>query len=193
MASVSTAPRAPLPTAAAVAASYPSSSSLQLDPNPSGRFHAARLRAVRHLAGAAPSRRALAVRCAARSSDADAGGEPRRRGWDAMLHDAFQGAVRRWSEYVSNYWPSAPAAKEVGLGKGFKSYREEEVMNGDEEGEEEEEREVEEVDGKWSWERWKRHFALIEESERLVDELQVISLNYLHGTVDGTSLQMHWF
>ncbi|GJN33377.1 hypothetical protein PR202_gb21972 [Eleusine coracana subsp. coracana] len=169
MASVSTAPRAPLPAAAA---SYPSSSARQLDPNPSGRFHAARLRAVRRLAGAAPSRRAPTVRCAARSSDADSGGEPRRRGWDAMLHDAFQGAVRRWSEYVSNYWPSAPAAKEAGIGKGIKSYREEEVMSGDEEYEEEEERGVDEVDGKWSWERWKRHFALIEESERLVDELQ---------------------
>ncbi|KAK3125976.1 hypothetical protein QOZ80_7BG0612220 [Eleusine coracana subsp. coracana] len=170
MASVSTAPRAPLPAAAA---SYPSSSARQLDPNPSGRFHAARLRAVRRLAGAAPSRRAPTVRCAARSSDADSGGEPRRRGWDAMLHDAFQGAVRRWSEYVSNYWPSAPAAKEAGIGKGIKSYREEEVMSGDEEYEEEEERGVDEVDGKWSWERWKRHFALIEESERLVDELQL--------------------
>ena len=42
-----------------------------------------------------------------------------------------------------------------------------EVMNGDEE------RKVGEEEGKWGWERWKRHFALIEESERLVDELQV--------------------
>ncbi|TVU30318.1 hypothetical protein EJB05_21932, partial [Eragrostis curvula] len=168
MASVSTAPRAPLPAVAAAASSPSSSSSArQLDPNPSGRYHAARLRTVRRLAGAAPSRRAPVVRCAARSSDADASGEPRRRGWEAMLHDAFQGAVRRWSEYVSNHWPSSPAAKEVGQGKVLESYREEELMSGDEEDEEEE------VDGKWSWERWKRHFALIEESERLVDELQL--------------------
>ncbi|CAL4925526.1 unnamed protein product [Urochloa decumbens] len=34
------------------------------------------------------------------------------------------------------------------------------MMSGDEE-------------GKWSWEMWKRHFVLIEESERLVDELQL--------------------
>jgi len=166
MASVSTAPRAPLPAAA----SSPSSAR-QLDPNPSGgRFLAARrLRAVRRLAGAAPSRRAPVVRCSARSPDADAGGERRRRGWDAMLHDAFQGAVRRWSEYVSNYWPPTPAAKEAGTGKRVGSSHEEEAMSGDEEAS----RAEEEEEGMWSWEMWKRHFALIEESERLVDELQV--------------------
>ncbi|CAN6318078.1 unnamed protein product [Urochloa humidicola] len=149
MASVST---APLPAAS-------SSSARQLDPNPSGggRFLAARrLRSVRRLAGATPSRRAPAVRCSARSPDADAGGEPRRRGWDAMLHDAFQGAVRRWSEYVGKYWSPPPAVKEA------------EAMSGDEE-----EWKVEEEEGKWSWEMWKRHFVLIEESERLVDELQL--------------------
>lgn len=58
----------------------------------------------------------------------------------------------------------------------------------------EEEREVGEEEGKWGWERWKRHFALIEESERLVDELQVnfIPIYLLHGSnalnVDGTCL-----
>ncbi|KAL6643231.1 hypothetical protein ACP70R_021412 [Stipagrostis hirtigluma subsp. patula] len=170
MSSVSTAPRAPLP--GAVSASL--SSARQLDPNPSGgRFPAARLRAVRRLAGAAPSRGASAVRCgAARGPDADAGGERRRRGWDAMLHDAFQGAVRRWNEYVSNYWPPPPAAEETGVATRAESPREEEVTSGDEV-EEEGEVEVEEGEGKWSWERWKRHFALIEESERLVDELQL--------------------
>ncbi|XP_062204868.1 protein EXECUTER 1, chloroplastic-like [Phragmites australis] len=166
MAPVSTAPRAPLPAAAAS-----SPCARQLDPNPSGsRFLTTRrLRVVRHLAGASPSRGVSAVRCAARSSDADEGGGQRRWGWEAMLHDVFQGAVRRWSEYVSNYWPSPLAAKEAGLGKRVESSHEEEVMIGDEE----EEREVEEEEGKWSWERWKRHFALIEESERLVDELQL--------------------
>ncbi|CAL4942428.1 unnamed protein product [Urochloa decumbens] len=157
MASVSTAPRVPLP------APSTSSSARQLDPNPiGGRFLAARrLRAVRRLAGAAPSRRAPVVRCSARSPDADAGDEPRRRwGWDAMLHDAFQGAVRRWSEYVSNYWPPPPAAKEAGTGKRAGSSHGAEAMSGDEE-------------RKWSWEMWKRHFVLIEESERLVDELQL--------------------
>ncbi|KAF8672362.1 hypothetical protein HU200_049564 [Digitaria exilis] len=156
MASVSTAPRAPLSAA--------SPSARQLDPNPSGgRFPAGarRLRAVRRLAGPPPSRRAPVVRCSARSPDADAGG---RRGWDAMLRDAFQGAVRRWSEYVSNYWPPPPAGKEAGRGKRVGSYHEEKAMSGDEEDEEE---------GKWSWETWQRHFALIEESERLVDELQL--------------------
>ncbi|KAG2548308.1 protein EXECUTER 1, chloroplastic-like [Panicum virgatum] len=165
MASVSTAPRAPLPAAA----SSPSSAR-QLDRNPSGgRFLAARrLRAVRRLAGAATSRRAPAARCsAARSPDADAGGERRRRGWDAMLHDAFRGAVRRWSEYVSNYWPPTPAAKEAGTGKRVGSSHE--AMSGDEEAS----RAEEEEEGMWSWEMWKRHFALIEESERLVDELQL--------------------
>ncbi|OEL22276.1 Protein EXECUTER 1, chloroplastic [Dichanthelium oligosanthes] len=158
MASVSTAPRALLPAAASS-----SSSARQLDPNPSGsRFLAARrLRVVRRLAGAAPSRRAPVVWCSARSPDADASGDRRRRGWDAMLHDAFQGAVRRWSEYVSNYWPQPPGVKEVVTGKRSGSSHEEEAMSGDEE------------EGKWSWEMWKRHFALIEESERLVDELQL--------------------
>jgi hypothetical protein len=85
-----------------------------------------------------------------------------------MLHDAFQGALRRWSEYVSNYWPLLPAVQEAGKGKRSGSSHEGEAMNGDEE-----ERMVEEEEGKWSWEMWKRHFALIEESERLVDELQV--------------------
>jgi hypothetical protein len=165
MASVYTAPRAPLPTVASS-----SSSARQVDPNPSGsRFLAGRrLRVVRRLAGAAPSRRAPWVCYSARSPDADAGDEQRRRGWDAMLHDAFQGAVRRWSEYVSNYWPLPPSVKEAGTGKRVGSSYDEEVMNGDEE-----EMKVGEEEGKWSWERWKRHFALIEESERLVDELQV--------------------
>ncbi|CAD6212960.1 unnamed protein product [Miscanthus lutarioriparius] len=164
MASVSTAPRAPLP---AVASS--SSSARQVDPNPSGsRFLAGRrLRVVRRLAGAAPSRRAPLVCYSARSPDADAGDERRRRGWDAMLHDAFQGVVRRWSEYVRNYWPPPTSVKEAGTGKRAGSSHEEEVMNGDEE------RKVGEEEGKWGWERWKRHFALIEESERLVDELQL--------------------
>ncbi|XP_066379806.1 protein EXECUTER 1, chloroplastic-like isoform X2 [Miscanthus floridulus] len=164
MASVSTAPRAPLP---AVASS--SSSARQVDPNPSGsRFLAGRrLRVVRRLAGAAPSRRAPLVCCSARSPDADAGDERRRRGWDAMLHDAFQGVVRRWSEYVRNYWPPPTSVKEAGTGKRAGSSHEEEVMNGDEE------RKVGDEEGKWGWERWKRHFALIEESERLVDELQL--------------------
>jgi len=40
-------------------------------------------------------------------------------------------------------------------------------------GDEEASRAEEEEEGMWSWEMWKRHFALIEESERLVDELQV--------------------
>uniref|UniRef100_A0A804PAM8 Protein EXECUTER 1 chloroplastic n=1 Tax=Zea mays TaxID=4577 RepID=A0A804PAM8_MAIZE len=165
MASVYTAPRAPLPTVASS-----SSSARQVDPNPSGsRFLAGRrLRVVRRLAGAAPSRRAPWVCYSARSPDADAGDEQRRRGWDAMLHDAFQGAVRRWSEYVSNYWPLPPSVKEAGTGKRVGSSYDEEVMNGDEE-----EMKVGEEEGKWSWERWKRHFALIEESERLVDELQL--------------------
>lgn len=57
--------------------------------------------------------------------------------------------------------------KEAGTGKKAGSFRQEEAMSGDEE-----ERKVEE-EGKWSWEMWKRHFALIEESERLVDELQL--------------------
>jgi hypothetical protein len=97
-----------------------------------------------------------------------------------MLHDAFKGAVRRWSEYVSNYWPPPTSVKEAGTGKRVGRSHEEEVMNGDEE-----ERKVGEEEGKWSWARWKRHFALIEESERLVDELQVKFYHYiylLHGS-----------
>ena len=72
MASVSTAPRAPLP---AVASS--SSSARQVDPNPSGsRFFAGRrLRVVRRLAGAALSRHAPLVCCSARTFDVDAGDE----------------------------------------------------------------------------------------------------------------------
>ncbi|VAH04522.1 unnamed protein product [Triticum turgidum subsp. durum] len=177
MASVYTAPRAPLP---ATAASFPSSSSSsrQLDPNPS-RFLAAhrgqRLLRVRRLAGAAPTRRASDVasvfRCGARSPGADPGGEPR-RGWDALFHDALQGAVRRWSEYVRNYWPSAHPSKEAGLAKGAESSHELEERG---QGVEEDGEEVDVVQeaGKWSWERWKQHFALIQESERLVDELQL--------------------
>jgi hypothetical protein len=177
MASVSTAPRAPLPAAASS-----SLSARQVDPNPSGShfFDGRRLRVFRRLAGAAPSRRAPLVCCSARSPDADAGDERRRRGWDAMLHDAFKGAVRRWSEYVSNYWPPPTSVKEAGTGKRVGRSHEEEVMNGDEE-----ERKVGEEEGKWSWARWKRHFALIEESERLVDELQVKFYHYiylLHGS-----------
>ncbi|ONM05668.1 Protein EXECUTER 1 chloroplastic [Zea mays] len=153
MASVSTAPRAPLPAAASS-----SLSARQVDPNPSGS----------HFLDGRRLRRAPLVCCSARSPDADAGDERRRRGWDAMLHDAFKGAVRRWSEYVSNYWPPPTSVKEAGTGKRVGRSHEEEVMNGDEE-----ERKVGEEEGKWSWARWKRHFALIEESGRLVDELQL--------------------
>ncbi|XP_047093301.1 protein EXECUTER 1, chloroplastic-like [Lolium rigidum] len=165
MASVHTAPRAPLP------ATGPSSSSPPSHPNPS-RFLAARRLRVRRLAGAAPTRRASdaasAFRCGARSPGADSGGE-RRRGWDALFHGAFQGAVRRWSEYVGSRWPSAPASKEAGPGKRAESSRQpEEKVEEDGEG-----REVGDEEGKWSWERWKQHFALIQESEGLVDELQL--------------------
>ncbi|KAM0835302.1 hypothetical protein ACQ4PT_063019 [Festuca glaucescens] len=168
MASVHTAPRAPLP---ATGPSSSSPSSRQLDPNPS-RFLAARRLSVRRLAGAAPTRRASdaasVFRCSARSPGADSGGE-RRRGWDALFHDAFQGAVRRWSEYVGSHWPLAPASKEAGPGKRAESsHQPEEKVEEDDEG-----REVEDGEGKWSWERWKQHFALIEESEGLVDELQL--------------------
>uniref|UniRef100_A0A0E0M8Z0 Uncharacterized protein n=1 Tax=Oryza punctata TaxID=4537 RepID=A0A0E0M8Z0_ORYPU len=172
-AAVSTAPRAPLPAGAVSSCSSSSASmSRRWDPNPSSSrlFLAARRGErlhVRRLAGAAPApaprRRSSVVRCGgARSHDADAGGGERRRGWDALFHDAFQGAVRRWSEYVGSHWPLAPAGKDAGLGKTVGSYREEQVRG-----------EVEEEEGKWSWERWKQHFALIEESERLVDELQL--------------------
>ncbi|XP_052168958.1 protein EXECUTER 1, chloroplastic [Oryza glaberrima] len=186
-AAVSTAPRAPLPAGAVSSSCCSSSSSASMSrrwdpsPNPSSGsgsrlFLAARrgerLR-VRRLAGAAPApaprrRVSSVVRCGgggggARSpDDADAGGGERRRGWDALFHDAFQGAVRRWSEYVGSHWPLAPAGKDAGLGKRVESRREEQVRG-----------EVEEEEGKWSWERWKQHFALIEESERLVDELQL--------------------
>jgi hypothetical protein len=174
MASIYTAPLAPLPSSSS------SPSSRQLDPNPS-RFLAARrgqrLLRVRRLAGASPTRRpsntSSAFRCGARSPGADSGGGERRRGWDALFHDAFQGAVRRWSEYVGSRWPSTtPASKEAGPGKRAESSRQQEEA-GDEVEEGDEDTDVEEEDGKWSWERWKQHFALIEESESLVDELQV--------------------
>ncbi|CAM0956730.1 unnamed protein product [Alopecurus aequalis] len=178
MASVYTAPRAPLPATGPSFPSSSSSSSRQLDPNPS-RFLAARrgqrLLRVRRLAGAAPTRRASdsasVFRCSARSPGADSGDE-RRRGWDALFHDAFQGAVRRWSDYVGSHWPLTSASKEAGLGKRAESSHQQEEI-GDEAGEDDEDREAEEEDGKWSWERWKQHFALIEESEGLVDELQL--------------------
>ncbi|XP_015697032.2 protein EXECUTER 1, chloroplastic [Oryza brachyantha] len=175
-ASVSTAPRAPLPGAVSSCSASSSSSSLvsrrQWDPSPSGFLAARRGHRVRRLAGAAPAprdrRASSVVRCGgARSPDADGGGE-RRRGWDALFHDALQGAVRRWSEYVGSYWPLTPPGKGAGLGKRVEKFCEGQVR-----GEEEEEREVEGEEGKWSWERWKQHFALIEESERLVDELQL--------------------
>uniref|UniRef100_A0ACD5U5B7 Uncharacterized protein n=2 Tax=Avena sativa TaxID=4498 RepID=A0ACD5U5B7_AVESA len=175
MASVYTAPRAPL---AATGPSSSSPSSRQLDPNPS-RFLAARrgqrLLRVRRLAGAAPTRRpsdaASVFGCSARSPGADSGGE-RRRGWDALFHDAFQGAVRRWSEYVGSHWPLTPASKEAGPGKRAESSHEQ-VEREDEVEEDDGDREVEDEEGKWSWERWKQHFALIEESEGLVDKLQL--------------------
>jgi hypothetical protein len=62
-----------------------------MDLNHSGRLHGACLRVI-HCASF--------VRCATRSSDVDADGEPRRQGWDAMLHNAFQGAMWRWGERV---------------------------------------------------------------------------------------------
>ncbi|KAL5225761.1 hypothetical protein ABZP36_012400 [Zizania latifolia] len=175
MAAVTTAPRAPVRGAVSSCSSsaYSASRSRQWDPNNPSRFLAARrgqrLR-VRRLAGAAPPRRSsgsAVVRCGARSPDADDGGE-RRRGWDSLFHGAFQGAVRRWTEYVGNYWPLAPAGNDAGLGKRVENSRREQAR-----GMEKEEREVEEEEGKWSWERWKQHFTLIEESERLVDELQL--------------------
>lgn len=80
--------------------------------------------------------------------------------------------MRRWSEYVSNYWPPTPGSKGAVPGKRTESSHELEVIGGELE-EDEEEMEVEDEEGKWSWMRWKQHFALVEESERLVDELKL--------------------
>uniref|UniRef100_A0A0D9XKU4 Uncharacterized protein n=1 Tax=Leersia perrieri TaxID=77586 RepID=A0A0D9XKU4_9ORYZ len=110
---------------------------------------------------------ASAAASMSRQWDPNPNPNPSRMFLAARRGQRLRGAVRRWSEYVGSRWPLTPRGKDAGVGKKrAESYREEQVRGEEESGMGEEE-------GKWSWERWKQHFALIEESERLVDELQL--------------------
>ncbi|KAH7663109.1 hypothetical protein IHE45_14G031700 [Dioscorea alata] len=81
------------------------------------------------------------------------------RGWESMIHDLLRSAVKRFDDYVSSRWSSG--WKDAGNLSALK------------EEEEEEEGEAKEGDVEWDWDRWRRHFAEVEEQERLVDALKL--------------------
>ncbi|XP_072962513.1 protein EXECUTER 1, chloroplastic [Typha angustifolia] len=159
--------------------SFPSSSS-HSDPNPkvfpsrTPRFLSNPSRSSLRRYKRAPPRRSRGsdrLLCLCRntnSSDDDSG----RRRWDFLLGDVVQGAVKKWGDYVSAYWNSAP--KNVPVPVAVDNEEEEEQEEAVCEMEEVEMKEgvLEEVEGNWSWDRWKRHFGEIEESERLVYALK---------------------
>ncbi|ONK56418.1 uncharacterized protein A4U43_C10F8410 [Asparagus officinalis] len=67
-------------------------------------------------------------------------------------------AVKRWDDYVKTYRSSQLIdSKDLGSEKAVESKEEEEG----------------EAEGDWDWERWKRHFAEMEEQERIVAVLKM--------------------
>lgn len=69
--------------------------------------------------------------------------------WDIDIQETFRSAIKKFDEYL-NSW-----------GRRWESFGVAEVKNG-----------VEEENEEWDWERWRKHFAEVDEQERIVSVLK---------------------
>ncbi|KAJ0970106.1 hypothetical protein J5N97_022983 [Dioscorea zingiberensis] len=98
------------------------------------------------------SRHLESTLCRCSRGDASSPSGSGRRRWDTMIQDVLRKAVKRWDDYVNRSRNSGQ--KDAGNLDALK-----------------EEKMGEEVE--WDWDRWNKHFAEVEEQERLVDALKL--------------------
>ncbi|KAJ0970122.1 hypothetical protein J5N97_022999 [Dioscorea zingiberensis] len=98
------------------------------------------------------SRHLESTLCRYSRGDASSPSGSGRRRWDTMIQDVLRKAVKRWDDYVNRSRNSGQ--KDAGNLDALK-----------------EEKMGEEVE--WDWDRWNKHFAEVEEQERLVDALKL--------------------
>ncbi|KAJ0970066.1 hypothetical protein J5N97_022943 [Dioscorea zingiberensis] len=98
------------------------------------------------------SRHLESTLCRYSRGDASSPSGSGRRRWDTMIQDVLRKAVKRWDDYVNRSRNSGQ--RDAGNLDALK-----------------EEKMGEEVE--WDWDRWNKHFAEVEEQERLVDALKL--------------------